>query len=247
MGDAIGDAPARARDRARGHAQVVAREPTTDRTQDSVKDPSKDHPPDGVVRRALTALAVLGATGWVRSLRIHGVSAALPPSGILVLWHTDMLPCLRAFSGRRMRVLVSQSADGDFAAAAAARLGYRVTRGSSSRGGVAALKGLARALETEGGWAAFVADGPRGPRAVCKPGAAWLARTTRLPVVAVRAHAPHGFTLGGWARVRIPWPFTRVSLRASAPFDPVDARDVDNVMKGLGEWEREKRCRPERA
>lgn len=174
------------------------------------------------------------ATGWVRSLRIHEVSTApLPPSGILVLWHSDMLPCLRAFSRCGMRVLISQSADGDFAAAAASRLGYRVTRGSSSRGGIAALKGLARGLEREGGWVAFVADGPRGPRATAKPGAAWLARTTKLPVVGIRASARCGLTLGGWARVRIPFPFTRVTLHVSPPVHPVAPTDIDELMKAL--------------
>lgn len=158
---------------------------------------------------------------------------ALPSSGILVLWHADMLPCLRAFARRDMRVLVSRSADGDFATALARRLGYRVVRGSSSRGGVTALRGLARALGTEGGWAAFVADGPRGPRAVCKPGPAWLAEWTGLPVVAVRTHAPHGITLGGWARVRLPFPGTRVTVRTSLPFHPATPETIGQVMDTL--------------
>lgn len=187
-----------------------------------------------MIRRALTWLSVRAAAAWVRSLRVRGTPGqALPSSGILVLWHADMLPCLRAFAHRDMRVLVSRSADGDFAAAVARRLGYRVVRGSSSRGGVTALRALARALGAEGGWVAFVADGPRGPRAVCKPGPVWLAEKTGLPVVAVRAYARYGLTLGGWARVRVPWPGTRVALRISSPFRPGDPAAIEAAMDAL--------------
>jgi lysophospholipid acyltransferase (LPLAT)-like uncharacterized protein len=183
-----------------------------------------------VIRKTLAH----AATFWVRSLRPRFTpSPALPASGILVLWHSDMMPCLRAFAGRNMRVLISQSQDGDFGTAAATQLGYRVLRGSSSRGGITALKRLARDLKGEGGWVALVADGPRGPRGVCKPGAAWLSKTCGLPVVGVTAGAPHGITLGGWARVRVPLPFARIDLRLSTPFHPETPEEIDEVMKKL--------------
>lgn len=182
----------------------------------------------------MTRLRARLASLWVRSLRPRfRPSPDLPPSGILVLWHADMLPCLRAFARRDMRVLISQSADGELGAQAASLLGYRVVRGSSSRGGVPALKRLERELREAGGWVALVADGPRGPRAVCKPGAVWLSQACGLPVVCVRAAAPRGLTLGGWARVRVPVPFTRVDLALSAPFHPSAPAEVDAVMHRL--------------
>jgi lysophospholipid acyltransferase (LPLAT)-like uncharacterized protein len=166
-------------------------------------------------RRALLVFAREAALLWVRSLRPRFVdSPALPASGILVLWHEDMLPCLAAFAHRRMRVLVSRSEDGEFGARAAERLGYRAVRGSSSRGGAAALKILARELRENGGWVAVVADGPRGPRRASKPGAAWLAETAGLPAWGVSAFS-RGFTLNSWDRCRIPIPFGRIHLRCT--------------------------------
>jgi lysophospholipid acyltransferase (LPLAT)-like uncharacterized protein len=177
------------------------------------------------------------ATLWVRSLRPRfSPSRALPTSGILVLWHADMLPCLRAFAGRSMRVLISSSRDGDFGAAAATRLGYRVVRGSSSRGGAPALLQIARELNAQGGWVALVVDGPRGPRGVCKPGAVWLSQACGLPIVGVTAGAPHGFTLGGWAQVRVPWPLTKVTISISQPFSPKSTIEIENVLN-YGMWE----------
>lgn len=184
-----------------------------------------------MIRSAFLRLAIL----WVRSLRprFHP-RPVLPDSGILVLWHADMLPCLRAFAGRDMRVLISRSRDGEFGARAAAALGYRVVRGSTSRGGAAALRGLAQDLRRHGGWIALVADGPRGPRGVCKPGAVWLSQATGLPVVCVAARARLGFTLGGWAGVRVPLPFTKVGLRLAAPIHPETPEEIDTVMRRLG-------------
>jgi lysophospholipid acyltransferase (LPLAT)-like uncharacterized protein len=142
-----------------------------------------------------------------------------------------MLPCLRAFAKQDMRVLISSSRDGDFGADAANRLGYRVVRGSSSGGGAGALKRIADELSENGGWIAIVADGPRGPHGVCKPGAVWLSQHTGLPVVCVTARNRCGFTLGGWAKVRVPLPFASVELRLSKPFFPETTEEVEEVMK----------------
>lgn len=164
----------------------------------------------------LRRLSLFLAVAWIRSLRPRFVdSPPLPASGVLVLWHEHMLLCLPAFARRGMRVLISQSRDGEWGARAAERLGYRAVRGSSSRGGAAALKSLARDLRESGGsgvWIAVVADGPRGPRRASKPGAAWLAETAGLPAWCVSASC-RGFNLGGWDRCRIPIPFGRIHLR----------------------------------
>ena len=160
----------------------------------------------------------------------------MPPSGVLVLWHADMLPCLRAFAGRGMRVLVSRSRDGEIGARAAEALGYRVIRGSSSRGGAEALRILARELRSEGGWVALVADGPRGPRAVCKPGALWLSQRTGLPVVCASASVPFGITLGGWARVKLPLPFSRVLVKVSEAFKPESTEEIEEAMNRVEQY-----------
>jgi lysophospholipid acyltransferase (LPLAT)-like uncharacterized protein len=186
-------------------------------------------------------LALSLALLWIRSLRPRFVdSAPLPASGILVLWHEHMLLCLPAFRRMNMRVLISQSEDGEFGARAVERLGYRAVRGSSSRGGATALKTLAREVRKNGGsgvWIAVVADGPRGPRRASKPGAAWLAETAGLPAYGVSAFSS-GFTLGSWDRCRIPIPFGRIHLRCaplpeSGNFDAAMKENEDRLREFL--------------
>ena len=150
---------------------------------------------------------------WLKSLRCRFVdSPALPPSGILVLWHEHMLMCLPAFAHRNMRVLISQSQDGELGAWAAERFGYVPVRGSSSHGGAASLMALAKDLRENGGWVAIVADGPRGPRRVAKPGAEWLAQQTGLSIFQVEAEAKWSFRLKSWDKCVVPLPFSKIKL-----------------------------------
>jgi lysophospholipid acyltransferase (LPLAT)-like uncharacterized protein len=167
---------------------------------------------------------------WLRSLRIGFTGAVLPRSGILALWHEDFLLCLPAFARRGMRVLISRSRDGDWAAWACGRFGYGTARGSSSRGGASALQGLARELIESGGWAVLVVDGPRGPARKSKPGALWLSQTCGVPIVAAAARAEPSIRLRNWDRTRLPAPFARVTVALAAPGFPQSPEELDLEM-----------------
>lgn len=84
--------------------------------------------------------------------------------------HTILLSAL-AYAGREATLLASLSKDGEFAAKFLQRRGFRLARGSSSRGGKEALAQLETALQ-QGSPVAITFDGPRGPRLIPKPGVA---------------------------------------------------------------------------
>jgi len=138
-----------------------------------------------------------------------------------------------------MRVLVSQSRDGDLGTFACDRLGYRTVRGSSSRGGVSALRSLARELSTQGGWAALIVDGPRGPRRKSKPGAVWLSEKTGIPITAVCAETQSAWRMRGWDQGVLPVPFASIQLHLSPPGFPKDPGALDAMME-----ENSRRVRP---
>lgn len=183
---------------------------------------------------------VLGAT-W-RIDRPDGDPAA--GSGPLVLagFHDEQLALLVAQRHAPFRVLVSLSRDGDLAADALARLGVDVLRGSSSRGGVAALRAGARALAA-GERVAVLVDGPRGPRHTAAPGVAALAGLGRAPIVCLRAGASRAWRLRSWDRFAIPWPGARITVRAAVlppPGRGAAAREstrqaVEATLRGLDE------------
>jgi lysophospholipid acyltransferase (LPLAT)-like uncharacterized protein len=181
------------------------------------------------------ALAVR-ALGVTFSVRAEGVDALRPlwRAGrplIYGVWHGRILivPWLtarfrRTEGARNVRVLASRSRDGELVAAFVRRFGLEVVRGSSSRGGAAALRALARALQA-GDDVAVVPDGPRGPSCRAQAGIVSLAATTGAPIVPLGVSARPARRLQSWDRFLVPVPFARCAVVFGAPVR-VD-RDAD--------------------
>lgn len=135
-------------------------------------------------------LPMVGA-GFIRllhaTLRVQHVGAekldALPQY-IFAFWHEHLVVMLHARYRRPIRVLVSQSRDGEYIAATFSRYGVDVSRGSTTRGGTAALRDMIRSARA-GANLVFTPDGPKGPRRMAKEGVVYAAQATGLPVVPV--------------------------------------------------------------
>ena len=134
-----------------------------------------------------------------------------------VVWHEFVLVLAHRFRDRGFSVAVSRSRDGEWISAALPPLGYREpVRGSSSRGGTAALRGLVRLVEA-GTTVSILADGPRGPARVSKTGPVALARLTGRPLTPVWFEARPAFRFGSWDRTVLPLPFARIELVYGEP------------------------------
>jgi hypothetical protein len=186
---------------------------------------------DAAARRTDAPFGVdrwLGALGaW--TLRLLGATWRLERSGsdpfsgpgdgpvLGALLHRDFLIAAWAFRDRGLHVGVSRSRDGDRIDAALGRLGYGASaRGSSSRGGAAAQRGLIARLR-EGRSVAVVVDGPRGPAGEPKPGIVQLARHSGRAITPVRFEAAPAWRFGSWDRACLPLPFARVVCRFGEP------------------------------
>jgi len=90
-------------------------------------------------------------------------------------------------------------------------LGFKAVRGSSSRGGAAALIALRRVLRA-GGDVAITPDGPVGPRYEVQGGVVKLAQSTGVPVVPLHARCSSAWRLNTWDGFMIPKPFSRVTI-----------------------------------
>ncbi|HEY7861779.1 MAG TPA: lysophospholipid acyltransferase family protein [Gemmatimonadaceae bacterium] len=135
---------------------------------------------------------------------------------VFCLWHCELLCHMWNFRELGIVVLISEHGDGEIAARAAERMGYRTIRGSSRRGAGRALLALAR--EAEGGaHVAVTPDGPRGPAESFAPGALIAAQRAGAPIVLLRAEVSRAWRLRSWDRFIIPKPFARVTIFVSAP------------------------------
>jgi lysophospholipid acyltransferase (LPLAT)-like uncharacterized protein len=141
---------------------------------------------------------------------------------IVSFWHNCIFPATYLYRNLAIRVMSSDSFDGEWTGRIIRKFGFVKVRGSSSKGAIRGLIGMRR--EVERGWSvAFTIDGPRGPRYVAKPGPVLLARSTGAPMAAFYVAIDRAWTLRTWDRCLIPKPFSRVLLRMSQPiFVPAD-------------------------
>jgi lysophospholipid acyltransferase (LPLAT)-like uncharacterized protein len=145
-------------------------------------------------------------------------------------WHGDELALIAHFGKLGTTVLVSHSRDGDYMAKAANWLGYRVMRGSSSRGAVGGLVSLIRSVK-QGHDAVLAVDGPQGPRFVCKPGIIRLAQKTGAPLFPVGVAVTDKFVFKKtWNQVYLPLPFSKRVVYFGPPIffhKKTDDQDMD--------------------
>lgn len=134
---------------------------------------------------------------------------------ILALWHGRILAATPYFQRRGIVAMASENFDGEWIARLLGKFGYGAARGSTSRGGPAALRQLVRDVKAHG--VAFTLDGPRGPAEVAQPGAVWLAKATGQPLLPFHSEAAASWTLNSWDRTQIPKPFTTVAMAIAEP------------------------------
>jgi lysophospholipid acyltransferase (LPLAT)-like uncharacterized protein len=160
--------------------------------------------------------------------------------GVLCVWHDLLLiPTFAAIRAKRVKTccLVSKHQDGTYLADVMGFLGYTTVRGSTQRGGAAAVKQLI--ADTAGKHIVITPDGPRGPRRVLKPGAIYVASQTGKPLYVGAYACSHAWTIRGrWTDAMIPKPFSTVYVVTSRPIPipPHVSRDqlrqVDRLSRG---------------
>ena len=169
-------------------------------------------------------IRILGAT-W--RLRIHGRENFLPERVIFAIWHGHIIAHSFAFRNEGIKVLISQSHDGELIARAIEKLGFGVIRGSSTRGGAQAL--LETIAELQNGCrVAFTPDGPKGPGYVVKEGVILASQKSGCPVVPAVVVAKPAIRLKSWDAFMIPLPFAKVEIFIREPmqFDSDEALEA---------------------
>ena len=138
---------------------------------------------------------------------------------IYASWHQRFFPGITFFSSRKpIAIMISQSRDGEMVARVVDILGWRSVRGSSTRGGAAALKKL-KDLARAGYKIGHIVDGPRGPFGCVKPGLLRIAQVAGKPVVPTITSAQKKWVFNSWDRFMVPKPFARVIIRFGEAID----------------------------
>jgi lysophospholipid acyltransferase (LPLAT)-like uncharacterized protein len=146
----------------------------------------------------------------------------LPGRYIYAFWHENLLLPATFYGRRDVHVLISRHADGQLIAEACRHLGFRTVAGSTTRGGVEALRQMLRLGKCS--HLAITPDGPRGPRRQVQPGIVYLAAKTGLPIVPAGIAYERAWRTRSWDRFGLPHPYsTAWCLTAQALHVPADA------------------------
>ncbi|MFH0977265.1 MAG: lysophospholipid acyltransferase family protein [Spirochaetota bacterium] len=131
---------------------------------------------------------------------------------IYVSWHQRFFPGIFFLSGRKpIAIIVSKSKDGDIISKIIQILGWRPVRGSSSKGGLGALREVKR-LAKAGYSLGHIVDGPRGPFGEVKPGLLIMAKISGMPVLPVIISAESKWVFNSWDKFNLPKPFSKIII-----------------------------------
>lgn len=146
---------------------------------------------------------------------------------VIAHWHGDELGILYLLNRYHASIMASTSKDGSLMAKAAELLGSEVARGSSTRGGATALKGIFRLAKK--GWNPSIAvDGPKGPIYEVKPGVFEISKRLKADIYPLTVAVKNKFTFEkAWNKTFLPLPFTKVQVVVGEPMR-APSRDHDS-------------------
>lgn len=153
---------------------------------------------------------------------------------VYAFWHRNLIYGAMLRAGDALAVMVSASKDGELIAGPLGQLGYALVRGSSSRQGSQALKGMLRYTKTHS--PAISPDGPKGPLGTIHPGLFQIALLAKIPIVAVAFDVNREWLFNSWDKFRFPKPFARVKVAYSDPIHVKSKADISEAERALREF-----------
>jgi lysophospholipid acyltransferase (LPLAT)-like uncharacterized protein len=166
--------------------------------------------------------------------RVDPVHPGYAGAKIYVFWHENILMPLYLRGHSNISMLLSRHADANILDRVARTMGFGVVRGSTFRGGSAALRELAERAAS--GNLTITPDGPRGPRRRLAPGCVYLASTLGIPIVAMGLGYARPWRMGTWDRFAVPRPCSSargiVSRAIHVPRD-LDRDGIEVYRQGI--------------
>ena len=152
---------------------------------------------------------------------------------IFAFWHNRQGFLLYPYrSHKKLCVLVSLSKDGEYIARALPKFNMIAARGSTTRGGAAAYRGLISKAK-QGYSLALTPDGPKGPVYQASQGVLALARKTGLPIIPVGVHATHKFSVNSWDKFQVMLPFGKCAIVLGKPLKVSKGDNLKEFAKDL--------------
>lgn len=146
---------------------------------------------------------------------------------IFAHWHGDELGLIHMVKHYRIATITSTSKDGELMTQVLTWLGAVTARGSSTRGGANAMRGLISHCRRNGNNVSFAVDGPKGPIYKVKPGVFEFSRLMHAPIYVASVGVSNPWIFHrAWNKAVLPKPFSRVHVRIAEGM-PMLTREQD--------------------
>ena len=109
--------------------------------------------------------------------------------------------------------------------------GFKLIKGSSTRGWMSVLRTMLRLFKKPNSIIAVTNDGPKGPPLIAKEGSVKAAIKANAQIIAVSGEAEKFWSLPSWDQTIIPKPFTTIHIQYSTVFDNHSASDNKTISK----------------
>ncbi len=178
--------------------------------------------------------SVLSKTWRYHAINMRDTTVQEGAKGVIFCtWHETILALSRYVNRLdQFSLLVSGSKDGQRLSAIFKRWKASIVTGSSSRGGMSAVRNAVRALTT-GQNLVITPDGPRGPRREIKEGVALIAKLSGALVVPLYVQPNSYWRLTSWDRFMIPWPFTKITVQFGEALTVGKNDTIDSVQSSF--------------
>jgi lysophospholipid acyltransferase (LPLAT)-like uncharacterized protein len=178
---------------------------------------------------------------WYRSLRFKQIGYDQVASYrnrekgrvvLFALWHDELFAPLYVHRNQDVLILVSESRDGEFIGRILKRFGYGIIRGSSTRGGVKALKQILKKIKERPQDLAITIDGPTGPRHEVKEGIIYISWKLKIPIVPVRTKIFFKKEFSrSWDRFQLPLPGSKCEIIYDEPYMISSPKMNSHILK----------------
>ncbi len=179
----------------------------------------------------LLRIRIENEQNWIKYIEKGG-------SVLLCVLHQQFFPLIRHFKTYekfKPCIMISRSRDGDIIAPIAQFSGWKVARGSSSRGGKQAMDEMVESISGNG-LGANIVDGPTGPIGKVKPGSVRIAEKSGAVMVPCCVIAESAWHFNSWDHFMVPKPFSKLVIRFGNMIktDSIKTRDdFEKIRDGL--------------
>ena len=191
-------------------------------------------------------LLIYNTNRWdIRGSKNFEIALNNKKSVIISTWHGQLLTPFMHLAKKKHYGLAGLNRDGELISKVGNKLGWKILRGSSSKGGSRIFIEIVRILRQPSTLIGITPDGPRGPEKIPKAGIIKAAQKTGAIIIPVSSISTRNWKFVNWHTFFLEKPFGKIYLKYGKPitFEIEDDFEFckNSLIKAMDNVEKENR------